>query len=251
MKSRVILRSAVVLVGFVAVAAGPAAAEVVWKADFETNDISQFDGTMNATKDARKNIEIVTMPRQQGKYAAKMTIHPDDTFKTRQMRVQFTRRPQRTEEGQDLFMSFHLRMEEAPLVRDNFAYWESDTSWKNVMTWWVAPKEGGGTTINFGTGNLGPNQHWSADFSIKKWHQMVMHIHWSPDPQVGRIKLWYDGKVVVDIKAVTKPDKNPMFFQPGIHRADRTDAVDTIYFDNFIEADALADVMPVKPSKRR
>jgi hypothetical protein len=234
---------------------GRALAEVVWKADFETNDISQFVGTMNATKDARKNIEIVTAPKQQGKYAAKMTIHPDDTFKARQMRVQFTHRPQRTEEGQDLFMSFYLRMDEAPLVRDNFAYWESDTSWKNVMTWWVAPKSadnpGGGTTINFGTGNLGPNQHWTADFSLKKWHQMVMHIHWSPDPQVGSIKLWFDGKVVVDIKAVTKPDKNPMFFQPGIHRADRSEAVDTIYFDNFIEADALADVMPVKSAKRR
>ncbi|HEY0709795.1 MAG TPA: hypothetical protein VGG33_23480, partial [Polyangia bacterium] len=39
-------------------------------------------------------------------------------------------------------------------------------------------------------------------------------------------------------------------FQSGIHRADRSEAVETISLDNFIEADALADVMPVKSSKR-
>ena len=165
------------------------------------------------------------------------------------MRVQVTRRPTRTEEGQDLFFSFYLRMNEAPLIRDNFAYWESEKSWRNMMTWWVAPKEGGGTTINFGTGNLGPNKHWTADFTTRRWHQMAMHIHWSPDPKVGRIKLWYDGEVVVDIKAPTKPDANPMFFQTGIHRADRATEVDTIFLDNFIEADTLADVMPVKPAR--
>jgi hypothetical protein len=124
-----------------------------------------------------------------------------------------------------------------------------------LMTWWVAPPAavgaGGATTINFGTGNLGPNKHWTADFSLKQWHQMVMHIHWAKDPQVGAIKLWYDGKLVVDIKATTKPDENPMFFQTGIHRADRTDAVDTIFLDNFVEADALADVMPAKRAKRQ
>src|SRR5688572_28722560 len=132
MKCHTIPRLAVTVIAALTASKGPALAEVVWKADFETKDISQFDGNMNATKEARKNIEIVSAPRQQGKYAAKLTIHPDDTFLTRQMRVQFTRYSPRTEVGQDVFLSFYLRMDEAPLVRDNFAYWESDKSWKNV-----------------------------------------------------------------------------------------------------------------------
>src|SRR6185436_19616098 len=40
-------------------AAAPVTGNVVWKADFETGDISQFDGSVNATRADRKNIEIV------------------------------------------------------------------------------------------------------------------------------------------------------------------------------------------------
>ena len=229
----------------------PVAAEVVWKADFETGDIGQFNGNVNATNKERQNIEIVADPVRQGKSAARLTIHPDDTFHERQMRVQLTRHTPRTEEGQKLYLSFYLRMNQAPLVRDNFAYWESDKSWRNLMTWWVEPKGKAGATVNFGTGNLGPNQHWSANFTLGRWHQMAMEIHWSTDPKIGRIKLWYDGKVVVDIPAQTKADANPMFFQPGIHRADRSSAVDTLFLDDFIEADALADIRLVKPARAR
>jgi hypothetical protein len=249
MKSRALIGSGVLLAAFALGARRQVAAGVVWKADFETGDISQFDGDINATKADRKNIEIVSDPVRQGKSAAKLTIHPDDTFKARQMRVQLTRNSRRTEEGQTLYLSFYLRMNQAPLVRDNFAYWESDKSWRNLMTWWVEPTAGGGTTINFGTGNLGPQKHWTAPFTLERWHQLAMQIHWSTDPKVGRIKLWYDGKVVVDIPARTKADANPMFFQPGIHRADRASAVDTLFFDDFIEADTEADIRLVEPPR--
>jgi hypothetical protein len=247
-KSRALIGSGGLVLALVLGAQGRLAAGVVWKADFETGDISQFNGNINATNKDRKNIEIVSDPVRQGKSAAKLTIHSDDTFAARQMRVQLTRHSPRTAEGQDLYLSFYLRMNQAPLVRDNFAYWESDKSWRNMMTWWVEPKERGGATINFGTGNLGPNKHWTADFTLGRWHQMAMHILWSTDPQVGRIKLWYDGKVVVDIRAQTKADANPMFFQPGLHRADRSSAVDTLFLDDFVESDTLADIGLVKPA---
>src|SRR5262245_37665013 len=109
MKSRARFGSGLLLVGLVVGAPDRGSAGVVWKADFKTGDISQFNSNVNATKEDRKNIEIVSDPVRQGKSAAKLTIHPDDTFKARQMRVQFTRHTPRTEEGQDLFLSFYLR----------------------------------------------------------------------------------------------------------------------------------------------
>jgi hypothetical protein len=250
MKARALVGSAVLVLALVLGTEGLLSAGVVWKADFETGDISQFNGNVNATNKGRTNIEIVSDPVRQGKAAAKLTLHPDDTFAARQMRVQLTRHSPRTGEGQDLFLSFYLRMNEAPLARDNFAYWESDESWRNMMTWWVEPREGGGATINFGTGNLGPSKHWTADFTPGRWHQLAMHIRWSTNPQAGRIKLWYDGKVVVDIPAQTKADANPMFFQPGVHRAERSSAVDTLFFDDFVEGDTLADIRLIKPDRR-
>ncbi|HEY0713111.1 MAG TPA: heparin lyase I family protein, partial [Polyangia bacterium] len=125
----------------------------------------------------------------------------------------------------------------------NIAYFETNNSYRNVMTWWLAPGAAGGApTINFGTGNLGPNNQWSGEFSLNQWHQVAFHILWTTNAANGTIKFWFDGKLVRDLKLATKPDGNSLFFQAGIHRASRNDAVDSIFFDNFIEADALADL---------
>ena len=159
-------------------ASSTARAAVTWKADFETGDLSQFQGNVNATNGARKNIEFVSDPVEEGKLAGKFTIHADDLFSTTQMRVQITHNGSPTGEGQDVFMSWYFRLPADPLVRDNIAYWESNASYHNMMTWWVTPKMGGGTTFDFGTGNLGSTKHiYSGDITINQWHQIASHIH--------------------------------------------------------------------------
>src|SRR5262245_9531520 len=114
-----------------------ARAAVTWHADFETGDLSQFQGNVNATNGTRQNIEFVTDPVEQGTLAGKFTIHADDLFSTTQMRVQITHSGSPTGEGQDVFMSWFFRLPADPLVRDNIAYWESNVSYHNMMTWWV------------------------------------------------------------------------------------------------------------------
>src|SRR5712671_6259855 len=136
-----------------------ARAAVTWRADFETGNLSQFSGNVNATNGTRRNIEIVADPVQQGQSAGKFTIHADDTFAATQMRVQVTRNGSRTGEGQDVFMSWYFLIAADPMIRDNIAYWETSGSNRNMMTWWIAPKAGGGTTFDFGTGSLGSTKH--------------------------------------------------------------------------------------------
>jgi len=117
------------------------------------------------------------------------------------------------------------------------------------MTWWVEPKEGGGALIKYGTGNLGRNgTHWEADFTIGKWHQLAMHIHWSEDQDKGNTRLWFDGVLVLDKKLKTKGPETVYFCQPGIHRSPHRPSVDTIYFDNFILADTLEEVVKELPT---
>jgi hypothetical protein len=220
--------------------AGPARATVTWKADFETGNLSQFSGgTMGA-----RDIEFVTDPVQQGKIAGKFTVHANDTFGGSQMRVLINHSGARTGEGQDVFMSFYFLIATDPLIRDNIAYWESNGSFRNMMTWWLAPKAGGGTTLNFGTGNLGSTKHiLTTDIAVGRWHQLAFNVHWSTSAQTGNIIVWVDGEKVVDEKAQTKPDGNALFFQAGIHRAGQSPLVDTVFLDNFIEGDSLADIM--------
>jgi hypothetical protein len=112
------------------------------------------------------------------------------------------------------------------------------------MTWWVEPKPGG-ALIKYGTGNLGRNgTHWEADFVPGKWHHLAMHIRWSEDPEKGNTRLWFDGVPVLDKKLKTRGPEAVYFCQPGIHRTPHSAAVDTIYFDDFILADTLDEVLP-------
>lgn len=242
-RSRLVPPATFVLVALLLAAPGSADAAIIWKADFEPGDLSQWNGNVNAVKGPRKNIEFVADPVQEGKTAAKFTIHPDDTFNGSQQRVQVTQNKAATGEGADTFMSWYFFLAADPLIRDNIAYWESNSSYRNMMTWWVAPKAGGGTTINFGTESLGRVMRWSQDMAINKWHQLAVHIHWSVNPQVGAIKMFFDGAMVLDIKVQTKADGNTLFFQAGYHRANVSSMVDSYFVDNFVQADTLAEVL--------
>ncbi len=142
-------------------------------------------------------------------------------------------------------------MKEPPKDRDNFFYWEGSPPprYNNVMTWWVEPKaDGAGVLIKFGTGNLGrKGVHWEADFTVGRWHQLGMHIHWSEDPGRGNVKLWWDGEVVLDKRVQTKGPQVVYFSQPGIHRSPRSKSIDTIYFDDILCATTLDEIEIRKP----
>lgn len=225
-----------------------ASAKVIFKADFETGDLSQWSGTGTRGQNATpRNVQVVTDIVQEGKYAGKFTIHEDDVFNERQLRVQVGGPRITVEEGSDTYMSFYLYMAEPPKDRDNFFYWEGNPPprYNNVMTWWVEPKQSGGTLIRYGTGNLGRNGiEWEADFSTGQWHQLAMHIRWSEDPEKGNVRLWFDGVRVLDKKLKTKGPESVYFCQPGIHRSPHRPSVDAIYFDNFILADTLEEILP-------
>jgi hypothetical protein len=227
-------------------AQGPA--KVIFKADFETGDLSEWTNTGTRGQNATpRNVQVVTDIVQQGKYAAKFTIHGDDIFNDRQLRVQVGGPRVTVEEGSDTYMSFYMYMAEPAKDRDNFFYWEGNPPprYNNVMTWWVEPKEGEGTVIKYGTGNLGRNgTEWEAPFTMGKWHHLAMHIHWSEDPAKGNTRLWFDGALVLDKKLKTKGPESVYFCQPGIHRSPHKPSEDTIYFDNFILADTLEEVLP-------
>ncbi len=223
-------------------------AKILFKADFETGNLSEWSVTGTKSQNATaRNVQVVTDVVKQGKYAAKVTIHEDDVFNASQLRAQIGGPRITVEEGSDTYMSFYLYMAEAPKDRDNFFYWEGNPPprYNNVMTWWVMPGENGGTRIRYGTGNLGRNgTEWDAEFSIGKWHHLTMHIHWSEDATKGKTRLWFDGQMVLDKNLKTKGAESVYFCQPGIHRSPHRPSVDSIYFDQFILADTLEDVLP-------
>lgn len=222
-------------------------AEILFQADFETGDLSQWAKTGTRGQNATpRNVQLVTDIVHQGKFAAKVTIHEDDIFNDKQLRAQLGGPRVTVEESSDTYMAFSLYMAESPKDRDNFFYWEGNPPprYNNVMTWWVRPKDGGGTLIEYGTGNLGRNgTEWSAEFTTGKWHRLAMHIQWSEDPAKGNVRLWFDGALVLDRRLKTKGAESVYFCQPGIHRSPHRPSVDSIYFDNFILATTLEEIL--------
>lgn len=231
----------------------PAVAEVLFKADFETGDFSQFSGLSKNIKPG--HIGVVTDVVHSGKYAGRFTIHEDNVFNARQLRVQANGPKVTVREGSDTYVSFYLCTKEPPKDRDNFFYWEGSPPprYNNVMTWWVEPKrDGSGTAIKYGTGNLGrKGVHWEADFTVGPWHQLGMHIHWSEDPARGNVRLWWDGDLVLDKRVQTKGPETVYFSQPGIHRDPHARSVDTLYFDDILCATTLEEIEIRKPGAAR
>ncbi len=237
------LLSAALLLGM----QNPASAKILFKAGFETGDLSEWSQTGTRGQNAKPGgVDVVTDVAHSGKYAGRFTIHETDVFNAQQLRVQVGGPRVTVEEGSDTYMSFYIYMAEAPKDRDNFFYWEGNPPprYNNVMTWWVEPKDGK-TLIKYGTGNLGRNgTEWEAEFSTGKWHHLAMHIHWSEDPTKGNTRLWFDGVLAMDKKLKTKGPESVYFCQPGIHRSPHKSSVDTIYFDDFVLADTLNEVLP-------
>jgi len=98
----------------------PASAEILFKADFETGDLSQFGGTSKGAKPG--HIEVDTQVVHSGKYSGRFTIHEDNVFNARQLRVQANGPKVTVKEDSDTFVSFYMYMKEAPRDRDNFFY---------------------------------------------------------------------------------------------------------------------------------
>jgi hypothetical protein len=225
----------------------PASANVVWTATFEKGDSSEWSPTGSTNPlgpdKVRKNFEVLGEHVYRGKFAGKITVHPDDLFgQYVQDRVDIQHPSKLTDEGKNMWLSGHYMMPDDAKVRNEFAFFESNSSFQNVMDFWVEPKNGGGTTINFGVGFLGVTKLWTGDFTKGAWHQVAIHVLWSTSPQTGTVDVWFDGQqVITAVKAKTKADGNSLFFQTGLHRKDPANFDDTIYFDDFVEADSLAD----------
>lgn len=231
---------------FLATLLPPAEGKILFQADFETGDLSEWAQTGTRGQNGTpRNIGVVEGGAARGKRSVRVTIHPDDVFNERQLRAQLGGPRVTVEEGSVTYMAFSLRMTEAPQDRDNFFYWEGNPPprYNNVMTWWVEPGGDGGTRIRYGTGNLGRNgTEWDAPFTIGGWHRLGMEITWSEDAAKGRVRLWFDGEKVLDRALKTKGPEAVYFCQPGIHRSPHRPSVDTIDFDDFVLADTLEEV---------
>lgn len=230
------------------VGAGDARAAVLWKGDFETGDVSQWDGSTATKTGTRDNLVFVSDQVADGKKAAKITLRDDIIFEPyNQSRVEVKHVGLHTLDGEDSYFAWSFMVPKDAEIRNNIGYWESTPTSKNTMTFFIEPAQGGGTNLKFGTGDLGQTVRWTVKLELNKWHRIALHNHWSQDPNVGKVDVWYDGTQVVTGASVAKRDVNKLFFQMGLHRSDPSPPVQDIYIDAAMEADSQADILLALP----
>jgi MYXO-CTERM domain-containing protein len=237
-----------VLVVSYLVCASEAQAAVLWKGDFETGDLSQWDGTLLIKTGNRDNLVIESDSVADGTKAAKITLRNDIIFEPyHQSRVEVKHIGLHTLDGEDSYYAWSFMVPKDAEIRSNIGYWESMPTSKNTMTFFIEPANGGGTNVKFGTGDLGQTVRWTAKLELNKWHRMAIHNHWSQDAAVGKADVWYDGVQVVTGASVAKRDGNKLFFQMGLHRSSPSPPVQDIYIDAAMEADSQADILMALP----
>jgi hypothetical protein len=232
-------------------------ATVVWTANFEKNKSGDVCGSNNpgaeftpgaiVVENGRIDAEVLGEQVYSGNLACKVTVHPDDIFgQYKQDRVDVKHNSTLTGEGKDMYLSGYYYLLADAQTRDEFGMFETTNS-LNWVDIWVEPKTGGGTSIKLGIesngANLGSVLIWTGDFTPGKWHQLAIHIHWSQDATQGLVDFWLDGQqVVTGFKHKTKPNANDLYYLTGLHRVLMQPYTESIYFDDFTEADTQGDI---------
>jgi hypothetical protein len=218
--------------------AAPSSAEVLWRGDFETGNLQQWHGT--ATKNDA--VKIVTAPVRAGKYAVQI----DGTNAARRGerdRIEFQHQPQPpgTADGTERYFGWSVYVPKTltPGVHQ-VGYFEARNAWRQLMAFEVR-----GEDLLYST-RVPYAKRWEGKgkFTAGRWHDFVVHVLWSRDPQKGFVEVWFDGELVVP-KAMTATllDENPAFLQIGLMR-ETSEVPETILIDHAIEATTREEVTP-------
>lgn len=219
----------------------------VWIGDFETGDLGQWEGTLNAQIGGVDYITIVSDVVAQGRYAARIELHDDAVWSNGLKRVELNHSPppERTAEGATTCFawSFYLPETLSADPAQGTGYWESDQSYQSLMVWEIA-----GEDLTFTTRRPEYMLQWQGTGAATPgtWHRIAECVLWSQDPGTGRVDMWFDGEqVVTGAVAATLADANPAFTQIGLIRgAIDFDDVPVIYIDDAVEGDTIDDVHP-------
>jgi hypothetical protein len=226
-----------------------AAAKTLWRADFETGDLLQWQHLINpAALSVTRDCVLA------GNYAGKVTLSGDESllWKGREdlnrSEFHYTPEASSTDEGKDTFFGFNFYLPQ-PLsnARHELGYWESDKTWQQMMRFAIT-----GTEFSFQE-TAQPVPFWALKQGAtpKRWHSVAMHIHWSINPQWGYAQVWFDGKDrgKQPFKTLYQADAL-MFTQIGILRH-RENNVESILIDNARATDNLEELLATAFKKQK
>ena len=177
--------------------------------DFETGDASQwYSVSWNQKRPMKEQMQIVTSPVRQGKYAARLTVHDGDQFlNTSGERVQFDRPGPSEQEGDKYWYAWSTLFPEG---------WQAPEDWQVIFDWHasadysricqplqleinnnntVAAKMLAGDVTGYrcfsGSGTAVSQSETIIDrITTGIWNDFVIHVRWTTSEN-GLIEIWH------------------------------------------------------------
>jgi hypothetical protein len=209
---------------------------VVWRGDFETNDLSQWPTIHGLLS----RLTVVTSPVRQGKYALRTELRPGDFSNNGNRNEVVWGTPQTN--GMDRYYAWST-MFTAEYPRES--KWQVFTQWHHSGLSGSPPLEMDVYLDEIRLVTGGVTTQWSAPLVRGVWHDFIVHVLWSSDPNVGFVEFWYDGSKVMEKKLMaTAYSGQDNFFVQGLYRDASIQATAVVYHDGTTVATALEDVLP-------
>ncbi|QRK12535.1 heparin lyase I family protein [Archangium violaceum] len=218
-----------------------AIASPVWKGDFETGNLSQWDREQSVSS---SRLLVVNSPVREGRYALKVTVRKgDDPINASGNRNEVLYLG-REEPGSEYFYKW------STLFPSSFP---RSSKWA-LFTQWHHDGNGGSPPIEFyvvddqlrlRVGGSSGKIVWTSPLRREHWNDFVLHVKWSPDPKVGFVELYHDGKVVLPkMKVATQYSGQRNYLKIGLYRDESISQEGVVFHDGFIQATSKDDVIP-------
>jgi hypothetical protein len=219
----------------------PATSGIVWRGDFETGDISQWTRAQMVSAD---RLQVVTDPVRQGRYALKTTVRqgddPIDSSGNRNELVKMTREPV----GSEYYYKFSTMF--AP-------DYPSANTWQLIVQWHHEGNSGSppvefvvhGEELRLHIGGNPGTTVWRTSLVRGVWQDFVFRVKWSPDPRVGFVELYHQGKLVLPKRYIATQYSGMLnYLKLGLYRNETISRTGVVYHDGFTMAKNLSDVYP-------
>ncbi|HWE23800.1 MAG TPA: polysaccharide lyase [Myxococcales bacterium] len=227
------------IVAGICLAAAQARASVVWRGDFESDNLSQWDGIEGLTS----RLTVVSSPLRQGRYALRTELRNGDIASNGNRNELVRLVP--IGEGLEEYYAWSTMFDPS---------YPSESSWQ-VFTQWHHSGCCGSPPIEFDihgeTLALDSNVRnpmvtlWSTPLVRGVWHDFVFHVVWSSNPDLGLVELWYDGQKVIEAKAwQTLYPGQTNYLKQGLYRDSAIVPTAVLYHDGMTIGTTLADVAP-------
>ncbi len=194
----------------------PAARDVLWRGDFETGDLEQWDGVQRV---ARDRVEVRAAPGGRRGPVARFRVGPRDSIGDTDPRAELVKELDTPERSEPWYRRSTYFDPAFPTDRPG-----------SYVTWtqWRAADE----SDSYGSFMLWGDQlqlrldgtHWRRRLTKGEWHDVVYHVKWSPDPDVGFLELWFDGEPALPRKHMAtmagRPGRAvPNYLKQGLYKS--------------------------------